>query len=143
MAARLGIACLDRRDIPALAIVAMMTDENDARTLAARLQQADKRMTSPESVWEAAVSVARILGIEIALAATAVEAFLSSMSITVMATPPRAAILALEAFDTFGKGRHHASLNFGDCMSYACARYYRAPLLFKGNDFIHTDIEAG
>lgn len=127
--------------VDASAIVAMMTDEDDARALAARMQTANKRMTSPESVWEAAVSVARILGTGIPVAATAVESFMSSMSISVMATPPRAAFIALEAFDRFGKGRHPASLNFGDCMSYACARYYRAPLLFKGNDFTHTDIE--
>lgn len=50
--------------------------------------------------------------------------------------------LAQEALDTFGKGRHpKAALNFGDCMSYAVAKYHDAPLLFKGKDFIHTDIE--
>ena len=49
--------------------------------------------------------------------------------------------LALIAFDRFGKGRHRAALNMGDCFSYACARkalVFRS--LFKGNDFIHTDI---
>ena len=48
--------------------------------------------------------------------------------------------LASEAFVRFGKGRHLASLNLGDCFSYALAKSLNAPLLYKGNDFIHTDI---
>jgi ribonuclease VapC len=48
---------------------------------------------------------------------------------------------ALEAFRRFGKGRHPAGLNFGDCLSYAVARVAGHPLLFVGNDFSCTDIE--
>lgn len=48
---------------------------------------------------------------------------------------------ALEAFRRFGKGRHPAGLNFGDCLSYAVARLAGHPLLFVGNDFSRTDIE--
>ncbi len=48
---------------------------------------------------------------------------------------------AADAFDRFGKGRGHlAKLNFGDCMAYAVARVHNAPLLYKGDDFTHTDI---
>lgn len=47
---------------------------------------------------------------------------------------------AIKAFRIYGKGRHRADLNMGDCFAYACARAYRLPLLFKGNDFVHTDI---
>lgn len=50
------------------------------------------------------------------------------------------AILAVEAFDRYGKGRHKAGLNFGDCMAYALAKSLDAPLLFKGGDFALTDI---
>jgi ribonuclease VapC len=49
---------------------------------------------------------------------------------------------AIEAYDRYGKGRHPAQLNFGDCMSYAIARISRQPLLFIGDDFSKTDIEA-
>jgi ribonuclease VapC len=49
-------------------------------------------------------------------------------------------IVAVEAFDQFGKGRHPAKLNFGDCLSYAVARVENRPLLFVGNDFGQTDI---
>jgi ribonuclease VapC len=48
--------------------------------------------------------------------------------------------LAQRAFRRFGRGRHRAQLNFGDCMSYATAEYFRLPLLFKGEDFGHTAI---
>jgi ribonuclease VapC len=47
---------------------------------------------------------------------------------------------ARQAFNRFGKGRHRAKLNFGDCMAYAVAKAHDVPLLFKGNDFAHTDI---
>ncbi|OYX83543.1 MAG: VapC toxin family PIN domain ribonuclease [Azorhizobium sp. 35-67-5] len=50
--------------------------------------------------------------------------------------------LAAEAFSRFGKGRHAAGLNFGDCLSYAVAQAHGLPLLFKGNDFIHTDVKS-
>ena len=48
--------------------------------------------------------------------------------------------LASLAYDRFGKGRHPAALNFGDAMTYAVAKYYHAPLLFKGSDFGKTDL---
>ena len=53
----------------------------------------------------------------------------------------RQAKIAREAYRDFGKGRHRAGLNFGDCFSYALAKATGKPLLFKGNDFSHTDVE--
>jgi ribonuclease VapC len=52
------------------------------------------------------------------------------------------ATVAADAYAVYGRGRHRASLNFGDCMTYAVARLARSPLLFIGNDFTHTDIES-
>jgi ribonuclease VapC len=49
-------------------------------------------------------------------------------------------VMAVEAYEQFGKGRHSARLNFGDCLSYAVARVENRPLLFVGNDFPLTDI---
>ena len=49
-------------------------------------------------------------------------------------------LIAREAYRLFGKGRHRAGLNFGDCCSYALARSMEQPLLYKGNDFGYTDI---
>lgn len=50
---------------------------------------------------------------------------------------------AIGAYLRFGKGRHKAQLNFGDCLTYAVARLAGEPLLFTGNDFTHTDLEPG
>jgi ribonuclease VapC len=49
---------------------------------------------------------------------------------------------AIEAYKKFGKGRHKASLNFGDCLTYATAYLAKQPLLYVGNDFSHTDLES-
>lgn len=51
-------------------------------------------------------------------------------------------IVAVDAFLRYGKGRHRANLNFGDCLSYAVATLADRPLLFVGNDFRYTDVEA-
>lgn len=52
------------------------------------------------------------------------------------------AFIACNAFDRFGRGRHPAGLNYGDCMSYAIARHAGVPLLYKGTDFTKTDIDS-
>lgn len=69
------------------------------------------------------------------------ELLLKELSITVVPFSPEQARLAAEAFLKFGKGRHPAKLNMGDCFSYGLAKAMKQPLLFKGNDFIQTDIE--
>ncbi len=87
------------------------------------------------------IAVARNLGLEIRDASDAVEQFLRLADIEVVAIPPEARAIAIEAYDRFGKSRHPAALNFGDCFAYACARRARMPLLYKGDDFARTDIE--
>ena len=84
---------------------------------------------------------ARVLGFDVQNAASAVEDFLILTEIEVRPVTADVRRLALEAFDRFGKGRHSAALNFGDCFAYACARFTGAPLLYKGDDFPQTDIE--
>jgi ribonuclease VapC len=117
--------------IDASALTALMTDESDARELLSRMQRARRRLTSPLAIWEAAVAVARILDLEVRAAAQAVADYIELMEIEAVAVPPQAAATALDAFDRFGKGRHPAQLNFGDCFAYACARHYDQPLMFK------------
>jgi ribonuclease VapC len=68
------------------------------------------------------------------------DLLLRELSITVVPFSPEQAKLATEAFLTFGKGRHPAKLNMGDCFSYALAKATGQLLLFKGNDFSQTDI---
>jgi ribonuclease VapC len=128
--------------IDASALTAMLTDEDEARELLARLHQAATRLTSPLAVWEAAIAVARVLSLPISEASEAVESYLALMEIKMVQVPPETARIALDAFDRYGKGRHPARLNFGDCFAYACARHLGEPLMFKGTDFPQTDIEA-
>jgi ribonuclease VapC len=127
--------------IDASALMAMMTDEEAARRLAVRMQASSVRMTSPLAVAEAAVGVAVVLGFSVAEAGNSVKTLLQLAGIQLLAVPPRAAFIATEAFDLYGQGRHPADLSLADCMTYACARYYRQPLLFHGKGFEHTDIE--
>jgi ribonuclease VapC len=128
--------------IDASALTALLTDEDDARELLARLQQTKERATSPLAVWEAAIAVARVLGLTVSETGEAVDDYLALMEIDVVAVPPQTAKIALDAFERYGKGRHPARLNFGDCFAYACARHFGQPLMFKGADFPQTDIEA-
>jgi ribonuclease VapC len=60
----------------------------------------------------------------------------------VVAVTPRQAEIAIGAFRRFGKGRHRAALNIGDCFAYALAKSADQPLLFKGDDFGHTDVRS-
>jgi ribonuclease VapC len=128
--------------IDASALTAMLTDEDEARELLARVQQTRTRLTSPLAVWEAAIAVARVLDLPIAKASEAVESYLALIEIKMVNVGPETARIALDAFDRYGKGRHPVRLNFGDCFAYACARHLGEPLMFKGADSPQTDIEA-
>jgi ribonuclease VapC len=63
-------------------------------------------------------------------------------AVRVESVTPKQAEIARQAYRDFGKGRHKAGLNFGDCFAYALAKEMDEPLLFKGKDFSHTDVEA-
>jgi len=126
--------------VDASALTAMMTNENDARELLARLQNYSQRITSPLAVWETAVAVARILDVSIEDARSATRDFLQLTGIAVVAVAPETSDIALGAYARYGKSRHPAALNFGDCFAYACARHHFVPLLYKGDDFPQTDI---
>ncbi len=71
-----------------------------------------------------------------------VDALLARPHIALVAFDDMLLPIARGAFDRYGKGRHHAGLNFGDCMAYAVAKANDVPLLFKGDDFRRTDIRA-
>ncbi len=95
------------------------------------------------------MSVASVLELELAvtrlqLDATAptIDAILDDMGIDIVAFDEHQLTLARDAFHRFGKGRHPAGLNFGDCFAYALAASLKAPLLFKGDDFSQTDIRS-
>jgi len=128
--------------IDASALTSMIAGESDDAELLARVKQSRSRMTSAVAVWETAVAVARIVGVPIKEAERSTRLFLDAAGITTVSIPPQVDGLAIDAFDRFGKGRHKAGLNMGDCFAYACARHYAQPLLYKGADFSLTDIPA-
>ena len=70
------------------------------------------------------------------------DSFLSELDIEIVSVTAAQARIAREAYRHFGKGFHPAGLNYGDCFSYALSKGAGEPLLFKGNDFGKTDIEA-
>ena len=69
------------------------------------------------------------------------QALIERLELEVVPLSDDQAKLAIEAFRRFGKGRHPAGLNYGDCFSYALAKATGEPLLFKGDDFSQTDIK--
>jgi ribonuclease VapC len=69
-----------------------------------------------------------------------IKELLAILAIKVMHITESIGFDATLAFERYGKGRHPAALNMGDCFSYACAKAYRVPLLYKGNDFPQTDL---
>lgn len=125
--------------VDASALTAILANEPEALALLEKLEAAEMRATSPLAVWEAGVALSRILRIPVATIAFTLRAFLKKAEIEVRPLPPESGYQALEAFDRYGKGRHPAKLNFGDCFAYACAKHANLPLLYKGDDFSLTD----
>jgi len=120
------------------AIVAVLRSEPDAPLFAKAITSADCR-TSAVSYVESAVVIES--GGD-AIASRRFDEFIRVARITVEAVTPRQAEIARQAYRDFGKGQHKAGLNFGDCFAYALAKELDEPLLFKGDDFRRTDIEA-
>ncbi len=101
------------------------------------IRNAPKRLLSAASLVESSVVVMRIRRSDSLMA---LDNLLAQLDIDIVAVDRKQALLAREAFRRFGKGRHEAGLNFGDCFSYALAKQTGEPLLFKGNDLLHTDL---
>jgi ribonuclease VapC len=127
--------------IDASALVAIIDRETDWKDLAARLEQADARLTSPLAIWEAANAMERLRAWGFDEAERAVYSFLEAMEIAIVDVTAQIGQEALRAARLYGKGRHPARLNFGDCFAYACAKVLDVPLLCKGNDFPRTDVK--
>ena len=129
--------------VDASAIVAILTRELEADALADALDEARSPITSPIGVFEAALGVCRKRHASVAEAATDVCEFLEAARVRTVPITDKDSECALDAFSRYGKGRGHpAQLNLGDCFAYAVARQHRTSLLFKGDDFAKTDIQA-
>jgi ribonuclease VapC len=119
------------------ALLAILLNEPDAAKIAEAMESADTLRISVASYLEAAIFVDRN-GDEVRRAL--LDTFLEEFSIQLEPVTVEQARVARHAFLWFGKGRHPAGLNFGDCFTYALAKVTREPLLFKGQDFARTDL---
>ena len=124
------------------AIVALIAGEPESTALAVALGRADIRQTSPLVRLEACAILATRLDISPEKAEGLFDDLLAEADIEIMPITDDIGRAAVACFSAYGKGRHAARLNIVDCFSYACAKALRAPLLFKGDDFAQTDIEA-
>ena len=119
------------------AVVAILFGEPEAEAFAEAIEQEAVRLISAASVLEAAIVVESELGDP---GARELDLLLYKAGITVVPFSPEHLAAARHAFRAFGKGRHGAALNFGDCFSYALSKSTGEPLLFKGEDFPRTNV---
>ncbi len=121
------------------AIVAILLNEDGAGELEAKVAAAPALGVGAPTFVESLMVLSSRFGRE--LAARNLEGFLSRSEVVIVSFTEDHARAAAEAFARFGKGRHRAALNFGDCMSYAVARLAGQPLLCTGKDFAKTDLK--
>ena len=121
------------------AIVAIAFNEPDAETYEQKVVDAPRRFISAATILELSIVIEARLG---EAGAAELDLWLYKAGVEVVAVDAEQIAIARRAWRNFGKGRHPASLNFGDCFSYALAKSRNEPLLFKGDDFSRTDIEA-
>jgi ribonuclease VapC len=122
------------------AIVAILRDEPEAMSCAQAIAAAKSRRVSAVNYVEAA---AVIDGSRNPIASRRFDELFQEAALRIEPVTEVQARIAREAYRDFGKGSgHEAALNFGDCFAYALAKAMGEPILFKGNDFRHTDLES-
>jgi ribonuclease VapC len=119
------------------ALVAILLLEDDAEALAERIRLGHQPRISAANLTETLIVLNRRNGTD---NRPEVHDFVVDSGMVVEPVNLAQAWLAGEAYRRFGKGHHRARLNYGDCFAYALARSLDLPLLFKGDDFRHTDI---
>jgi ribonuclease VapC len=123
------------------ALISILSGEQDAADFANRIERSPIRLTSALVILESAMRLSTMLAIEPTEVEVAIEKLLLEAKIEIMPIDAAAGKLAVQAFETCGKGRGHpAQLNRADCLSYACAKSRGVPILYKGNDFGRTDL---
>ena len=120
-------------------IIAILRDEPDAAEIREALARPQVRRMSAVSYVEAGVVVDSNRN---PVLSRRLDDLLRDVEISIEPVTLNQARIAREAYRDFGKGRHRAGLNLGDCFSYALAKVTGEPLLFKGEDFRHTDLES-
>ncbi|HEY7337231.1 MAG TPA: type II toxin-antitoxin system VapC family toxin [Bryobacteraceae bacterium] len=121
------------------AMVAILAGESERSQYLEVIEAAEVRRMSVASFVEVSIVIDGRYGPE---GLRDLDRFIARAGIELVPVDTEQGHLARDAFSRFGKGRHRAGLNFGDCFSYALASVLDEPLLFKGDDFIHTDMTA-
>lgn len=118
------------------AVIAILFDEAERQEFNTRIVDAERKLISAVSVLEATI----VLESRNRDNTSDLDLFLLRSGITVVPFDGDQLAFARAAFRRYGKGRHRAALNFGDCVAYALAQWSGEPLLFKGTDFAATDV---
>jgi ribonuclease VapC len=126
--------------LDASAIIAMLGDEKEGDAFADALMADPVRLASPLAVWESVAGLAREYALSIPEARVKLAEFLGAAKVRIVPLGEAELELALDAYDQFGKGRHPARLNMGDCFAYAAAKAHGAALLHKDDGFWLTDV---
>jgi ribonuclease VapC len=125
--------------VDASALVAISRREAEAQAFIDAAEDAPHVAMSAATFFEACIVVDRKSDADVH---SRIDAIIDTLGIVVIPFTPQQAEIARLAYQRFGKGSgHKAQLNFGDCMAYATAVDRGEPLLFKGNDFVHTDVK--
>jgi len=119
------------------AVVAVITKEAEATAFIATMGAARSRQMTSVTLLETRI----VLGFAKAVPNDAIDDFLYREQVEIIPFDEALSDLAFDAYRRYGKGRHPARLNMGDCAAYALAKSRGWPLLYKGGDFTQTDIE--
>lgn len=119
------------------ALLAILLDEPERRRFNQQIEKDPRRFISAATVLQASIVLESRHGES---AGRELDLFLHRARFQVLSVDGEQAEIARGAFRKYGKGRHKAGLNFGDCFSYAAAKLTGEPLLFKGRDFGRTDL---
>ena len=124
--------------IDSSAIIAVLLDEANAADIARAIEASSQRLLSAANLLEASIVIESRKG---EAGGRELDLLIYRAAIEIVAVDQEQAELARIAWRRFGKGRHPAGLNYGDCFAYALARTRQLPLLFQGDDFSRTDID--
>jgi ribonuclease VapC len=119
------------------AIVAILLQEPDAAKVSNAIERAAQSVMAAPNMLETHMVILSRRGEPGVLE---LDALMNDSNIEIVPFDQEGLEIARQAFRAYGKGRHKAGLNFGDCIAYATAKLRDAPLLAKGGDFLHTDV---
>jgi ribonuclease VapC len=125
--------------IDSSALLAIVLAESDAAVYANAIARALETGSNPLCIPASVVVEAAIVA-ELRSRGKQLNALIDRMQPEIVPLDHTLAKLAVQTFRKFGRGRHRAALNFGDCLSYATAEHLRLPLLYKGDDFRRTGL---